>query len=931
MRRDVTQQRRVEDVGRRDLERRRVELSEEVGTRLVERGREQRQVEFGRVGEQLLPLVAPELECLAMRAVGRAEAVLVVVRLVVQGVREERAVVALLQLDRVDPAFLGGEDQLLGFGKAALVVVPDLGNDVATGVVCHACAAEDEFPHQSLPVEGRVDPRLRRPMVLSAPNGGPGELTFGAAWFMLQPEWDTRSEPSLSTDEGDLQMSRVPGNVRLRNLAVGAAALALVVAASGAVARGAGSGSGVLSPAQRVQAHSYLVRNPAAYAAAKAKAAAAAGQTADQGAAHANPAATTVIKGWNGVTDPNFSPSDSTGTVGPTRYIELINDEYGIYDRTVAGTPTTLQTGTLATFTGDSGSSGGFSNLSDPQIIWDPGSNRFYYAALDVASNHLVVGWSKDGSPNGAADFCKYDMDFGYGTILPDYPKLGTTSDFLLIGANGFDSATGFSYAGSDISWLTKPGAGTTCPSQGTVNTFKKGTVFDVKNAGGSTAAFTPVPAVQTDSSATGWVAATDGNSPSTTLTVFPVTNDGSGNAVIPTTGTTITVASYSIPPNAPQKGTPQVLDTLDARIMQAVSGFDPAAAKTAIWTNLTIAGGAGSKVRWFELDPAGAAVLQTGDILNGSLYTFNAATAPDRVVNGSTTAFGSDMATVFSTSSSSAFPGIQAVTKAGTAAQSAFISLKTSAASDNDFSCDISVGAACRWGDYSAARPDPAADTSRSQGDVWFTNAFTVSGSPGWNTWNGALQLGAGPSPTVTSTNPSSSPRGVSNISVTVNGTGFASGAVASFSGTYVVVNSTSFVSATQLTANVTIHGVAALGPRNVTVTNPGGGAGTCTGCFTVGTVSGPPPTVTSASPISLARGSVSKTVTITGTGFVSGATASFSGTYVQVNSTTFVNSTTLTLNVTVHGVAATGARNVIVTNPGSSPGTCTGCFTVT
>ena len=71
---------------------------------------------------------------------------------------------------------------------------------------------------------------------------------------------------------------------------------------------------------------------------------------------------------------------------------------------------------------------------------------------------------------------------------------------------------------------------------------------------------------------------------------------------------------------------------------------------------------------------------------------------------------------------------------------------------------------------------------------------------------------------------------------------------------------------------------------------------------------------------------------MTITGTGFASGATVAFSGTFVQINSTTFVNSTTLTLNVTVHSVAALGARNVTVTNPGGGgSGTCTGCFTVT
>ncbi len=542
------------------------------------------------------------------------------------------------------------------------------------------------------------------------------------------------------------KMSRAPKAVRSRKFVVGALALTLVVVVvPSAIARGAAHASGQLSPAaQMLRARGYLIPDPAAYVAAKAKAAAAAGQDAGKAHGSAGPKASSVTKGWQGVTDPNFSPSDSTGSVGLTRYIEVINDEYGIYDRTVGGTPTTLETGALATLTGDSGSSGGFSNLSDPQVIWDPSSARFYYSALDVVSDHLVVGWSKDGSPSGAADFCKYDMDFGYGTNLPDYPKLGTTADFLLIGVNSFNS--GGSYIGSDIDWMAKPGAGTTCPSQATVNTFKKGRDLNVKNQGGGCCAFTPVPAVQTDSSSTGWVVARTLNDPDTRLNVFQVTKDGSGNAVIPTNGTTVTVSSYAVPPNAPQSGTSEVLDTLDGRPMQAVSGFDPARGKTALWTNQTIAGGAGSKVRWYEIDPAGAAVLQTGDITDGSLYAFNAATSPDRVVNGANKAFGSNMATVFSTSSSSAFPAIQAVTKTAFDAQGGFISLKTSSVSNTDFSCDIAGGFACRWGDYSGARPDPAADRSGSQGSVWFTNAYTIGGSvsaPGWSTWNGALQLG--------------------------------------------------------------------------------------------------------------------------------------------------------------------------------------------
>src|SRR5207244_1112188 len=90
--------------------------------------------------------------------------------------------------------------------------------------------------------------------------------------------------------------------------------------------------------------------------------------------------------------------------------------------------------GSLNDLTGDSSS-----YLADPQVIWDAGSGRFYYVVLNYealvansGSNVLDIGFSKTSSPSSAADFCKYSVDFGYGLDLPDHPKLGDSSDFLL-------------------------------------------------------------------------------------------------------------------------------------------------------------------------------------------------------------------------------------------------------------------------------------------------------------------------------------------------------------------------------------------------------------------------------------------------------------------------------------------------------------------
>lgn len=73
----------------------------------------------------------------------------------------------------------------------------------------------------------------------------------------------------------------------------------------------------------------------------------------------------------------------------------------------------------------------------------------------------------------------------------------------------------------------------------------------------------------------------------------------------------------------------------------------------------------------------------------------------------------------------------------------------------------------------------------------------------------------------------------GASNQSVTINGSGFTSGAAASFSGAGITVNSSTVNSATKLTANVSVSSSATIGGHDLTVTNADGGVGTCSACF--------------------------------------------------------------------------------------------------
>jgi len=213
------------------------------------------------------------------------------------------------------------------------------------------------------------------------------------------------------------------------------------------------------------------------------------------------------------------------------------------------------------------------------------------------------------------------------------------------------------------------------------------------------------------------------------------------------------------------------------------------------------------------------------------------------------------------------------------------------------------------------------AAGASTGVRNVTVTNPDTGAGT-------GTAVFTVNAAPTVTSTTPASRPQGATTQNVVIAGTGFVNGTglAASFSGTGITVNSTTYTSATSVTANITIAAGASTGVRDVTVTNPDAGAGTATGVFTVNAA----PTVTSTNPASLPRGATAQNVTITGSNFVNGAVAAFSGTGITVNSTLFVNSSQLTANITITTAAATGARNVTVINPDTGVGTGTGIFTV-
>ena len=82
----------------------------------------------------------------------------------------------------------------------------------------------------------------------------------------------------------------------------------------------------------------------------------------------------TTLESFEGVFDTGVRPPDTTGAIGPTRYVETTNFAWGVFERD----GTLLSQGTLEDIAGDSSFCSG-----DPQVLWDSQTSRFYITNTD--------------------------------------------------------------------------------------------------------------------------------------------------------------------------------------------------------------------------------------------------------------------------------------------------------------------------------------------------------------------------------------------------------------------------------------------------------------------------------------------------------------------------------------------------------------------
>ena len=621
------------------------------------------------------------------------------------------------------------------------------------------------------------------------------------------------------------------------------------------------------------------------------------------------------FSGPQGTFSVQSAPPDTNGDVGPNHYVQIVNSDFAVFNKSGA-----VVYGPVATNTLWSGFGGGCQNNNDGDgvVLYDPIADRWIVSQFSVSTTPFLqcVAVSQTPDPTGA--YNRYSFTY---SNFPDYPKMGVWPDAYYETFNLFN-ASGTSFLGAYICAYdrTKMLAGQPATQQcfQTANTYGGVLPADLDGArlppAGSPNYIVGLGAT---SGLAYWKFHVDWTTPANTTLTGP---------------TSLTTAAYSEACSGgtciPQSGTTQQLDSLADRLMFRLA-YRNFGDHEAMVVNHSVTSGSSTGVRWYELRPDAShnlSVFQQGTYAPDTGFRWLGSVAFDQ---------SGDIGMVFSLSSSSLHPEIHytgrlAGDAAGTMTQGEG-TLINGAGSQTGSSLS-------RWGDYSNIAVDPTDDCT-----FWFTTEYIPSnGAFNWSTRIGTFKFpSCGGTTTTNDFSISASP---TTVSMSTGGSGSTTIGTAITSGSAQTVNlgvsglpagATASFSPASVTAGgsstLTINaGSAAAGSYALTVTGTAAsGSHTAAVTLTISTVTTNDFSI-AASPasVSVAQGGTgtatitaaitsgsAQTVSLSVSGLPAGASASFSPASI-----TGAGSSTLTINggsaaggtyaLTVTGTAASGSH---------------------
>jgi len=576
------------------------------------------------------------------------------------------------------------------------------------------------------------------------------------------------------------------------------------------------------------------------------------GATGSPGAPTAAPATTVNVDGvGNGFTGPqgtfsvNAAPPDTNGAVGPNHFVQTVNTDYAVFNKSGG-----VVFGPVAINTLWSGFGGlcQTDNDGDPSVSYDRIADRWVIQQFAVTGANGTttpflecLAVSTTGDPTGS--FNRYSFNYAN---FPDYPKLSVWPDAYYLTVNQFNAA-GTTFLGSNVAALNRSAMLAGQPA--TSVSFNAPTNVSSLLAADMESATLP-PAGEPNTLLSLGASAN-------TLAAFKLHVDFTTPANSTFTGpTTLAVNAFTDACGTtgtciPQSGTSTQLDSLGDRLMYRLA-YRNFGDHEALVAAHSVTSGSSVAVRWYELRITGGSptIFQQGTFAPDATFRWMPSIALDQ---------SGDIAVGFSASSSSLHPGIRYAGRlpgdaAGTMGQGE-ATVITGAGSQN--------GGLTRWGDYSAIGVDPADNCT-----FWYTNQYIpANGSFNWRTRIGSFKfpscggapandfsiavtpasqtVTAGASTTYTVTTAITSG---SATSVSLSASGLPSGATASFSANPITSggSSTMTVATSSTTQNgtstISVTGTSSATSHSATtsLTVTGGATVVTNGGFETGTFSG-------------------------------------------------------------------------------------------
>ncbi len=407
-------------------------------------------------------------------------------------------------------------------------------------------------------------------------------------------------------------------------------------------------------------------------------------------------------------------PPDTCGAVGPNHFVETVNRNFAVYDKSTGEELINILLGSFLP-----GSNG------DPRVLYDQYSDRWFVIVCDFTTKiFLAVSISDD--PTG--DWFKCDFVVSQGSDAgkwPDYPTLGVDEDGIYTAAYMIGGSNGMSIFALEKAPLIAPE-----PRLGDVYAFRE-LPFE--------GAIQPVHTFGT----------TDGEyfvsrMSATTIRVRLLT-DLLTDPTLTELGYA-TVPAHSTPPDAPALGSTVPLDTVGHRLMNAVyrDGY--------IWTAHCIGLDGRAAARWYNISVSEPTLADYGTVSDPVMYYF----FPSVMVNA-----GGNVVMGFSGSSSEQYAAAYYTGRLANDPPGEMDPPVLFKAGEDTYNLIDGYGRN-RWGDYSLCSLDPTNEYT-----LWtiqeYAHSINSSGQNRWGTWIGELEYGNQPPKTPTIDGPTNGTTGAS------------------------------------------------------------------------------------------------------------------------------------------------------------------------